>query len=140
MTNQPWILGDENGNLPPEGTVVEFPSQFDHQAIIAYTEWGEQVLLEKTLLRGGPTVTNPEEYRGVTHVIARRPNSQQHGVLIVRRSIAEVEAGKPWTIFDNCQDFVSRAYDGKSGSKTRSACFGVAALLGLVGIAAASSQ
>lgn len=138
--NQPWTLGDENRNLLAQGTVVEFPSQFNHQAMIAYNVFGEQVLLEKTLLHGKPTITSTEAYRGVAYVIARYPRSPQHGVRIVRHAVAEIETGRPWTIFDNCQDFVSRAYDGKSGSKTRTFCLGALAVLGLVGMAAASSR
>jgi hypothetical protein len=138
--NQPWTLGDENHNLLPQGTVVEFPTQFFHQAIIAYTHWGQQVLLEKTLLHGKPTVTSTEDYRGVRYRVARYPNSSEHGVRIIRHALAEIETGKRWTIFDNCQDFVSRAYDGKNGSKTRDFCVLGAAVLGLVGLAGASAR
>jgi hypothetical protein len=137
--NQPWTLGDENRVLLSHGTVVEFPSQFFHQAIVAYNVMGEQVLLEKTLLHGKPTITNPEAYRNVAYTIARRPRSPQHAVAIINHALGEIEAGARWTIFDNCQDFVSRAYDGKGGSKTRTICLGAAAILGFVGIAAASS-
>jgi hypothetical protein len=138
--NQPWVLGDENGFPLSQGTVVEFPSQFNHQAIIAYDVFGQQVLLEKTLLRGRPTITRTEEYRGVPYGVARKPKSPTHAVNIVRHAVAEIEAGRPWTIFDNCQDLVSRAYDGQSGSKTRNFLVGVAVVFGLVGMVVASSS
>jgi hypothetical protein len=134
MLNQPWTLGDENHQPLPQGTVVEFPSQMFHQAIVAYNIYGQQMLLEKTWLHGKPTVTNPEAYRGVSYHIARRPRSAQHSVQIVNRALAEIQEGKQWTIFDNCQDFVSRVYDGKNGSKTRDIGFGLLAMFGLVGL------
>jgi len=135
---QPWTLGDEHSNPLPEGTVVEFPSQLYHQAIVAYTVWGEQVLLENTRLHGKATVTNPVAYRGVQHKIARRPSSAEHAARIVNHAVSEIQAGRRWTVFDNCQDFVSRAYDGRNGSKTRTIFLGVASVLGLVGMATAS--
>ena len=33
--------------------------------------------------------------------------------------VQRVQAGAPWTVFNNCQDFVSMAYNGKPGSETR---------------------
>jgi hypothetical protein len=98
------------------------------------------VLLEKSKTQKRPTVTSPEEYRGISFIISRFPTSPEHGLRIVQHAYAEIQAAAPWTAFDNCQDFVSRAYEGRNGSQTRNFVFGALAVLGLVGVAAASSR
>jgi hypothetical protein len=124
-----------------QGTAIKFPSLVRHEAIIAYDFYGQQVLLEKSKKFGKPTVTNPEEYRGIPFEISRNPSSPAHGISIVQRAYAEIQTGgTQWTPFDNCQDFVSRAYAGRNGSETRSLVLGALALAGLVGIAASSSR
>jgi hypothetical protein len=129
-----WFV-DANGNGLPQGYVLKFPSLTNHEAIIDYTCYGEQVLLEKSKKYRMPTVTNPEEYRDIPFVISRIPTSAGHALRIVQHAYSEIEAGAPWTLFDNCQDFVSRAYKGKNGSSTRDFIFGLCALGLLVTVA-----
>jgi hypothetical protein len=141
MFVQTYCFCDANVNRLPQGTVIKFPAVVNHEAIVAYDCYGQQVLLEKSKKYGKPTVTNPEEYRGIPFVISRNPSSPAHGVRIVKNAYAEIQAGgTQWTPFDNCQDFVSRAYAGRNGSETRNFVLGALALAGLVGIAAASSS
>lgn len=131
---------DVNVSPLPQGTAIKFPSLVRHEVIVAYDLYGQQLLLEKSKKFGRPTVTNPEEYRGVPFVISRNPSSPAHGARIVEQAYAEIQAGgTPWTPFDNCQDFVSRAYAGRNGSETRNLVFfGVLAVAGFVGITASS--
>jgi len=135
-----FYFADVNGRLLAQGTAIKFPSVFHHEAVIDYAWNGEQVLLEKSKKRKKPTVTNPEEYRNIPFIISRVPASPEHGLRIVQHAYAEIQAGAPWTALDNCQDFVSRAYEGRNGSETRNFILGTIAVLGLVGVAAASSR
>ena len=128
MSMQTYCFVDANRNMLPQGYAIKFPSLYDHEAVIAYAWNGEQVLLEKSKKHRRPTITNPEEYRGVPFVLSRIPTSPAHGLRIVQHAYAEIEAGAPWTLFDNCQDFVSRAYKGQNGSPTRDFVFGLCAL------------
>jgi hypothetical protein len=141
MFVQTYCFCDANVNRLPQGTAIKFPPVVNHEAIVGYDVHGQQVLLEKSKKYGKPTVTNPEEYRGIPFVISRNPSSPAHAVRIVKHAYAEIQAGgTQWTPFDNCQDFVSRAYAGRNGSETRNFVLGALALAGLVGIAAASSS
>lgn len=134
-----YFCGANNCPLA-QGTAIKFPSLVQHEAIIDYAWNGEPVLLEKSKQHRKPRVASTEEYRNVPFVISRVPSSPTHGLRIVQHAYAEIQAGAPWTAFDNCQDFVSRAYTGRNGSETRSFVFGALAVVGLVGMAAASSR
>jgi hypothetical protein len=136
----PYCLGDANGWPLAQGAAIKFPSLVRHEAIFDYAWNGQQVLLEKSKKHKRPTVTSPEEYRDVPFIMSRVPESPEHGLRIVQHAYAEIQAGAPWTAFDNCQDFVSRAYTGRNGSETRNFVFGALAVVGLVGMAAASSR
>jgi len=127
---------DEHGNPLPKGTAIEFPSYYHHEAIIDFDCYGQQVLLEKSKRMGKPTITDPATYLNIKAQVSRRPATVAHAFQITTRARAEIAAGKPWTIWDNCQDFVSRAYEGKSGSKGRNFVTGAAAVLGLAAILA----
>ena len=141
MFVQTYCLVDANMNRLPQGTAIKFPSVANHEAIIAYDFYGQQVLLENSKKYGKPTVTNPEEYRGIPFEISRSPSSPAHGPQIVERAYAEIQREETkWTLLNNCQEFVSRAYVGRNGSDTRNFVLGALALAGLVGIAAASSR
>lgn len=131
---------DANNCPLAQGTAIKFPSLVHHEVIIDYAWNGEQVLLEKSKQHKKPRVTNPEEYRNVPFIISRVPTSPSHASQIVQRAYAQIQGGAPWTAFDNCQDFVSRAYTGRNGSETRNFVFGALAVVGLVGMAAASSR
>jgi hypothetical protein len=136
----PFYFCDANNCPLAQGTAIKFPSLVRHEAIIDYAWNGQQVLLEKSKKQKSPTVTSPEEYRNIPFIISRIPASPEHGLRIVQHAYAEIQAAAPWTAFDNCQDFVSRAYTGRDGSETRNFVFGALAVLGLVGVAAASSR
>jgi hypothetical protein len=141
MFVQTYYFCDLKMNPLPQGTAVKFPSVANHEAVIAYDFYGQQVLLENSKKYGKPAVTNPEEYRGIPFEISRMPCSPAHGVQIVERAYAEIQSGgTKWTLLNNCQDFVSRAYAGRNGSDTRNLVLGALALAGLVGFAAASSS
>jgi hypothetical protein len=135
-----YCFVDDNGRLWARGTVIKFPSLFDHEAIIDYAWNGDQVLLEKSKQHRKPMVASPAQYIGIRYVVSRVPSSADHSRRIVEHSYAEIQAGAPWTPFDNSQDFVSRAYGARGGSETRNFLFGVLAVFGLVGFAVASSR
>ena len=135
-----FYFSDANGRPLAQGTAIKFPSVFQHEAIIDYAWNGEQVLLEKSKKQKRPTVTSPEEYRDIPFIISRVPASPEHGLRIDQHAYAEIEAGAPWTAFDNCQDFVSRAYTERDGSETRNFIFGALFVVGLAGMAVASSR
>jgi hypothetical protein len=138
MFEQTYCFCDVNMNRLPQGTAIKFPSVVNHEAIIAYDFYGQQLLLEKSKKYGKPTITDPEEYRGIPFVISRNPSSPGHGIRIVEHAYAEIQAGgTQWTPFDNCQDFVSRAYAGRNGSETRNLVLGALAL-GVLGAVAVS--
>lgn len=132
MMMQSYTFGDANGLPLAAGTAIKFPTYYNHEAIIAYTHGYRQVLLEKSKKHKVPRIGNPEEYRGLPYVISRVPSSPAHAMAILQHACAEIDAGKPWTIFDNCQDFVSRAYSGKNGSETRNLAYGVATAVGII--------
>ncbi len=135
-----YCFVDAQGRLWARGTVIKFPSVFNHEAIIDYAWNGDQVLLEKSKQQKRPTVTSPSQYQGIPYVVSRMPSSPDHGRRIVEHAYAEIQAAAPWTPFDNCQDFVSRAYGEPNGSDTRNFVLGSLAVLGLIGLAAAASQ
>jgi hypothetical protein len=63
------------------------------------------------------------------------PSTWEDSIRIQQNAWNLVKAGAPWTIFNNCQDFVSLSYDGKPGSVTRkvvAAGATIAILLGLL--------
>jgi hypothetical protein len=62
----------------------------------------------------------------------RTPNDQRHGEQIVQRACADVDAEVKWTPFNNCQDLVTRAYEGKNGSKTRNIVLGGLAAVAVI--------
>jgi hypothetical protein len=131
---------DANNCPLAQGTAIKFPSLVQHEAIIDYAWNGQPVLLEKSKQHRKPRVASTEEYRNVPFIISRVPSSPAHGLRIVQHAYAEIQAEAPWTAFDNCQDLVSRAYTGRNGSETRNFVFGALAVVGLVGMAAASSR
>jgi hypothetical protein len=129
---QPYVFGDVNGLPLAAGTAIKFPTYYNHEAIIAYRYGWQQVLLEKSKKHKKPRIGDPEEYRGLPFVISRVPSSPAHAMAIIQHACAEIDEGKPWTIFDNCQDFVSRSYSGKSGSESRNVAVGLATALGVL--------
>jgi hypothetical protein len=51
-----------------------------------------------------------------------------------------VQRGTPWTLFDNCEDLVSRAYIGQSGSSSRNFVVGLLAVAGACALAVGASK
>lgn len=136
----PFYFCDQNNCPLPRGTAIKFPTLVQHEVLIDYAWNGQQILLEKSKQHKRPRVANTLEHANAPFVVSRVPSSPEHGLQIVQRAYAEIQAGAPWTPFDNCQDFVSRAYTGRKGSETRNFLFGALAVVGLVSMAAASSR
>jgi hypothetical protein len=109
----------------PRGTVLQFG--LVHVGIVGYLN-AQQVILNKSKRFGRPVASPPEEFQGEAAKIIRGPQSPQDGVRIEQNAWNLIQAGAPWTLLDNCQDFVSRCYDGNPGSETRNLAVG----LGLV--------
>ena len=102
----------------PAGTALGFGPV--HQGIVAYLSGGRQVILNTSLKHGRPVVSPPEEFAGISVKLVRPvPQTCQESDRIHQNAWKLLQAGAPWTIFNNCQDFVSLACDGKPGSETR---------------------
>ncbi|MFZ0586346.1 MAG: hypothetical protein WCF22_04840 [Candidatus Sulfotelmatobacter sp.] len=106
-----------------------------HQGILAYFDNGQQVILNTSLKHGRPVVSPLEEFNGVRPWLVRPlPNTWEDSIRIQQNAWNLVQAGAPWTIFNNCQDFVSMSYDGKPGSETRKLVAAGATLAVLLGL------
>jgi hypothetical protein len=109
---------DEYQRPLPGGTALGFGPI--HQGILAYLNTGEQVILNTSLKHGRPVVSPVEEFNGVpVRVVRAVPKTWEDSVRIQQNAWNLLHAGAPWTVFNNCQDFVSMAYNGKPGSETR---------------------
>jgi hypothetical protein len=109
---------DECQRPLPGGTALGFGPI--HQGILAYLNTGEQVILNTSLKHGRPVVSPVEEFNGVpARVVRPLPKTWEDSVRVQQNAWKLVQAGAPWTVFNNCQDFVSMAYNGKPGSETR---------------------
>jgi hypothetical protein len=108
---------DEYGMPLPGGTALGFGPV--HQGIVAY-RYPQQVILNTSLKSGRPVVSQPEEFNSLpVRYVRPLPESAQESTRIEQNAWKLVEAGAPWTVFNNCQDFVSLCYTGKPGSATR---------------------
>jgi hypothetical protein len=116
----------------PRGTALGFGQI--HQGVVSYLPSGQQVILNKSMKSKRPVVSPPEEFTGLAVRYVRPvPQTVVESLRIDLTAWNLVRAGAPWTIFDNCQDFVSLCYDGKPGSETRSAVVvGIGLFLGLL--------
>jgi hypothetical protein len=119
---------DEFNRPLPAGTALKDPRTL-HEGIVAYAQTGQQVMLHKPLLKR-PVITPPSEFAdGKRPVVRTRvPQSPAETQAVLQRAVAQVQSGAPWTLFDNCEDFVSRSYTGQSGSPTRNVVLGVLAV------------
>jgi hypothetical protein len=106
----------------PSGTVLQFG--LVHVGIVGY-QYNQQVILNKSKCFGRPVASQPEEFQGEVVKVIRNPKSPQDGARIEQNAWNLIQQGAPWTLLDNCQDFVSRCYDGKPGSETRSLVVGL---------------
>lgn len=110
---------DENQRPLTGGTALGFGPI--HQGIVAYLRDGRQVILNTSMKHGKPVVSAPEEFAGnKVRLVRPMPKTWEDSIRIQQNACNLLNEGAPWTIFNNCQDFVSRAYDGKPGSETRS--------------------
>jgi hypothetical protein len=125
---------DEFNRPLPAGTALKDRCTL-HEGLVAYSPNGQQVMLHKPLLKR-PVITPPSEFAdGKCQLVRTRvPQSLAEAQAVLQRAVAEIQRGTPWTVFDNCEDFVSRAYTGQSGSATRNLV--VFLLLATVGICA----
>jgi hypothetical protein len=133
------VFVDQFGRPHSEGTVLEVPSLVHHQGIVAYTTFGEQVIIHNSKKLGRAVVSKAEELNDGYPVIALRiPSTPEEGARIVRAAWADVQRGVRWAAFDNCQDFVSRAVTGQNGSKSRNFLAGAALVATLVFVIASA--
>jgi hypothetical protein len=133
---------DELNRPLPGGTALKEPCTL-HEGIVAYMRFtGQQVIIHKSPRIGRPAVTDPSVFAGgkCKLVRTRTPQSAAEGEAVVLRAWSEVQRGTPWTLFDNCEDFVSRAYTGQSGSATRSFVVGLLAVVGACALAVSASR
>jgi len=113
---------DEYQRPLPGGTALGFGPV--HQVIVGY-RLGQQVFLSTSMKSGRPVVELPEAYNGVRGRYVRPlPETDEESARIEQNAWNLVQAGAPWTVFNNCQDFVSMCYSGKPGSVTRSVVLG----------------
>ncbi|MHB8216243.1 MAG: hypothetical protein ACYDDS_09205 [Candidatus Sulfotelmatobacter sp.] len=129
----PFVYRDQFGLPLAGGTAVEDrTSPIHHQGIVAYRNW-DQVVIENSFRNRQAVVIPSIQFNGgkIAWVI-RTPNDQWHGEQIVQRAYADVVAEVKWTPFNNCQDLVTRAYEGKNGSKTRNIVFGGLAAVAVI--------
>jgi hypothetical protein len=91
-------------------------------------------MIHNSKKRGAPAITTPEEFNDNVHlvVVVRSPATPQQGTLIVQRAWQASQVPARWNLFDNCQDFVSRAYAARGGSLTRNVVVGALLAFGLV--------
>jgi len=133
---------DELNRPLPGGTVLKDPCTL-HEGIVAYMRFtGQQVMIHKSPNIGRPAITPPSDFSvGKCKLVrTRAPESAAEGEAIVLRAWSEVQRGTPWTVFDNCEDFVSRAYTGQSGSVTRNFVLALLTIAGACALAAGASR
>jgi hypothetical protein len=125
MFYQPHLIyRDAQGQPLQGGTAIEDRSTlFFHQGLIAW-RGDVQIVLENSFRHRGAVEIPMMEFNGGKIVwIVRTPRNPMEAELIVQRAWNDVVNGVKWSLFNNCQDFVSRAYTGENGSKTRNAVF-----------------
>lgn len=130
---------DEFNRPLPGGTALKDPRSL-HEGIVGYvSQTGQQVILHKSPRIGRAAITEPSVFADGKRPLVRTrvPQSPAKAQAVLQRAVAQVQSGAPWTLFDNCEDFVSRAYTGQSGSATRNV---VLVLLVVVGLCAVVSS
>ena len=136
------IFLDEHNRLLPGGTALKDPCTL-HEGIVAYKRFtGEQVMIHKSRSIGQAAVTLPSYFSdGKCKLVrTRTPQSLAEGEAVVQKAYAESQRATPWTPFDNCEDFVSRAYTGQSGSATRNFVVCCLALVSVCALAVGASR
>ena len=115
-----FFYPDPQGNPLPGGTAIEdSTSPVQHQGLIAW-RFGCQVVLENSFRHRGAVEISAFNFNGGKPVqVVRSPQNYFEAEMIVQRAWADVQNGVKWSPFYNCQDFISHAYTGRNGSKTR---------------------
>ena len=128
---------DQRGKPWPRGTIIVLEPFPQHCGFLDYTPIGEQILLHKAKKEGRPVITGPKGFMdSPVRYRVRVPQSDQQADEWLNHAYAEIEAGVPWMLFDECQDFVSRAVTGHAGSPTRDGILGCLAFAGGLALAA----
>jgi hypothetical protein len=117
----------------PDGTALEvLVGLIPHQGVLERTWNGEPLVHQNSKEHGKAVTTSFSEFSGGRPVsVLHIPRTAEESHQITQSARRDVVRGIPWTVGDNCQDFVSRAVTGKNGSKTRDAMV-VGGLFGLV--------
>ena len=121
----------------PDGTVLKTTAHwgglpFTHYGIVQRA-WNGQMLIHHNSKKIGHAATTDLHgfSEGNLVFVDSIPQVPGEGWLRAERARADVARGIAWTVVDNCEDFVSRAVTGQSGSPTRNAFIGLT-LFGLV--------
>lgn len=115
-----------------DGTVIKTDILWNGLLITHYgtvrREWDGRIVIDQNSKRFGRAVSTDFDHfhDGRPSFVHRSPRSVEEGWEIATRTRADVERGVPWTIFDNCEDMVSRAVTGQNGSPTRNLFVGLA--------------
>jgi len=131
------MLNEISLEFLPDGTALEvvvpaFPLPVPHQGILRRGWGGQPWIDQNSKEHGGTTTTTYSEFsKGRTVRIIYIPQTREESMRITQNARNDIARGIPWSVADNCQDFVSRAITGRNGSKSRDAAIGVA-FLGLV--------
>ena len=133
IRQQQFVYRDQSGFPLAGGTAIEDRTTLiHHQALIAY-RYGEQVVIENSFRHRQAVVIPSIQFNGGKIAWpVRTPNDQRHGEQIVQRAYADVVAEVKWTVLNNCQDLVTRAYEGKNGSNTRNIVLGGLAAVAVI--------
>ena len=115
----------------PDGTMLKTTAYwgglpFTHYGIVQRA-WNGQVSIHHNSKKIGHAATT-DSYGfsdGNLVFVESIPQTPGEGWLRAERARADVERGLPWTVVDNCEDFVSRAVTGHRGSPTRNAFVGL---------------
>lgn len=124
-------------NQLPDGTALEVMLPYSmflvpHQGILQREWTGRIMILENSKKHGRALATTFEDFsEGHPVKIVHIPETIGESLAIIGRARNDIARGVVWTVVDNCQDFVSRALTGKSGSRTRDGLV-LLALFGLV--------
>jgi len=138
QTNSIFYI-DQLGRPLMAGIAIEDPTSIvRHQGLIAYDQLGQQVVLENSFRFGGAVLIQPVMFNGGKQVkIVRVPRNLHESQAVIQRAWNDVVKQLKWTPLYNCQDFISNAYTGKVGSKTRDGIalggLAAAALFAIVG-------
>jgi hypothetical protein len=115
----------------PDGTVLKTAAHwgglpFTHYGVVQRA-WNGQVLVHHNSKKIGHAATTDLYAFGDGNAVSVHsiPQTPGDGSLRAERARADVARGLQWTVVDNCEDFVSRAVAGRSGSPTRNAFVGL---------------